>query len=52
MNRLEQDSAGNVLQIRSLSTQRFINRIGVISDEVMGELLAGLIISIDYSTTD
>ena len=49
INGLNQDSAGNVLQIRSLSTQRFIDKIGVVSNQVMGELLAGLIISIDYS---
>jgi len=49
INGLDQDSAGNVLQIRSLSTQRFIDKIGVVSNQVMGELLAGLIISIDYS---
>ena len=46
---LAQDSAGNVLQIRSLSTQRFIDKIGIVSNQVMGELLAGLIISVDYS---
>ena len=49
INGLNQDSARNVLQIRSLSTQRFIDKIGVVSNQVMGELLAGLIISIDYS---
>jgi mRNA interferase MazF len=49
INGLNQDSAGNVLQIPSLSTQRFIDKIGVVSNQVMGELLAGLIISIDYS---
>ena len=49
INGLAQDSAGNVLQIRSLSTQRFIDKIGIVSNQVMGELLAGLIISVDYS---
>ena len=49
INGLDQDSAGNVLQIRSLSTQRFIDKIGIVSNKIMGELLAGLIISIDYS---
>ena len=49
INGLDQDSAGNILQIRSLSTQRFIDKIGVVSNKIMGELLAGLIISIDYS---
>jgi mRNA interferase MazF len=48
VNGLAQDSAGNILQIRSVSTQRFVNRIGTVSDEVMKELLAGLVISVDY----
>jgi mRNA interferase MazF len=52
INGLDQDSAGNVLQIRSLSTQRFIDKIGVVSNKIMRELLAGLIISIDYSIDD
>lgn len=37
INGLDQDSARNVLQIRSLSTQRFIDKIGVFSNQVMGE---------------
>lgn len=47
-NGLDRDSAGNVLQVRSLSTERFIKRLGQISDGVLKELLAGLVICIDY----
>jgi mRNA interferase MazF len=47
-NGLGQDSAGNLLQIRSLSTERFIRKLGQISNETMQELLSGLIICIDY----
>jgi mRNA interferase MazF len=47
-NKLNRDSAGNVLQIRSLSTERFIKKIGIISQEILEELLLGLIICVDY----
>jgi mRNA interferase MazF len=47
-NKLDRDSAGNVLQIRSLSTERFIKKIGIISQEILEELLLGLIICVDY----
>lgn len=47
-NGLDQDSAGNVLQVRSLSTERFVKRLGQVSPPVLGELLAGLIICVDY----
>ena len=46
---LTQDSAGNVLQVRSLSTERFIKRLGAITPEVLNELLAGLAICTDYA---
>jgi mRNA interferase MazF len=49
LNGLDKDSAGNVLQVRSVSTQRFIDKKGVIAENIMKELLAGLIISVDYS---
>lgn len=47
-NKLTADSAGNVLQVRSISTERFVNRIGKTSKDILKELLAGLIICIDY----
>ncbi len=48
-NGLGVDSAGNVLQVRSLSTERFRKRLGVVSSDILNELLAGLIICVDYS---
>jgi mRNA interferase MazF len=45
---LNQDSAGNVLQVRSLSTERFIKRLGAVAPEVLNELLAGLAVCTDY----
>jgi mRNA interferase MazF len=47
-NGLKCDSAGNVLQIRSLSTDRFVKRLGQVSTEILQELLSGLIVCTDY----
>jgi mRNA interferase MazF len=47
-NGLDVDSAGNILQIRSLSTERFVKQLGQVSPEILEELLAGLIICTDY----
>ncbi|WP_279239756.1 type II toxin-antitoxin system PemK/MazF family toxin [Scytonema sp. UIC 10036] len=54
-NGLGSESAGNVLQVWSVTTERFVRRLGIVSEEVMQKLLAVLIICIDYSpeaTTD
>jgi len=48
LNGLDKDSAGNVLQVRSISTQRFMYQRGIIVENIMQELLAGLITTIDY----
>jgi mRNA interferase MazF len=47
-NGLNCNSAGNILQVRSLSTDRFTKRLGQVSVEVLQELLSGLIICTDY----
>jgi len=47
-NQLKSDSAGNVLQVRSISTERFVKQLGQVSDKILQELLSGLIICIDY----
>jgi mRNA interferase MazF len=47
-NNLSRDSAGNVLQVRSISTERFVKQLGRVSDEILQELLAGLVICVDY----
>lgn len=47
-NGLERDSAGNVLQVRSISLERFVRRQGEVSTTVLQELLAGLLICVDY----
>jgi mRNA interferase MazF len=47
-NGLDCNSAGNILQVRSLSTDRFFKRLGQVSASVLQELLSGLIICTDY----
>jgi mRNA interferase MazF len=47
-NGLTRDSAGNVLQVRSVSTERFIQPIGELEDERIKELIAGLAICVEY----
>lgn len=47
-NGLDVDSAGNVLQVRSVTTERFVERLGSVSAEILKEILAGLIICVDY----
>jgi mRNA interferase MazF len=49
-NGLDRDSAGNVLQVRSLSTERFVRSLGQISANIIKELLSGLIICVDYES--
>jgi len=49
-NGLNVDSAGNVLQIRSVTTERFVRTIGKISATVMQELVTGLIVCVEYSS--
>ena len=45
---LDADSAGNVLQVRSVTTERFFRCIGKVSETIMHELVTGLIICVDY----
>jgi mRNA interferase MazF len=47
---LDQDSAGNVLQVRSLSTERFVRRLGRVDSEQLQEILAGLVICVEYES--
>lgn len=47
-NGLSRDSGANVLQIRSVSTERFIDRLGQVEAEILEEVLGALIVCIDY----
>jgi mRNA interferase MazF len=47
-NGLDSNSAGNVLQVRSVTTQRFVQCLGKVSAAVMQELLTALFLCVDY----
>ena len=47
-NSLDADSAGNFLQVRSVTPQRFVRCIGKVSETVVQELVIGLIICVNY----
>jgi mRNA interferase MazF len=39
------------LQVRSISTERFVKQLGQVSNEILQELLAGLIVCVDYESS-
>ena len=47
-NRLDSDSTADFLQVRSVSTERFIRRIGTLEAKQVEEIVAGVVIAIDY----
>jgi mRNA interferase MazF len=46
-NGLDADSAGNILQVRSVASERFVRCLGKVSAAVIQELVAGLILCTD-----
>ena len=46
-NGLDTDSAGNVLQVRSVASERFVRCLGKVSAAVIQELVACLIVCTD-----
>ena len=47
-NGLDSESAADFLQVRSTSTERFIERIGSLNADQVEEIVAGVVIAIDY----
>ena len=47
-NGLHAESAADFLQVRSVSTQRFIRRVGTLEAGQVEEIVAGVVIAIDY----
>ena len=47
-NGLHAESAADFLQVRSVSTERFITRLGALEAEQVEEMVAGVVIAIDY----
>jgi mRNA interferase MazF len=48
LSELDRDSAANVLQVRSLSTDRFVKKLGQVSEDILQEILACLVVCTDY----
>lgn len=47
-NGLHADSAADFLQVRSVSTERFVERLGALEAELVEEIVAGVVIALDY----
>lgn len=47
-NGLDAVSAADFLQVRSISTQRFLRRIGELDAVLVDEIVAGIVIAIEY----
>ena len=49
INRLSKDSSADCFQVRSVSQERFVKKIGTISDQLKAEIKAGLsmVLSVD-----
>ena len=47
-NGLHAESAADFLQVHSVSTERFIERIGELEAEQVEEIVAGVVIAVDY----
>jgi len=48
LNGLHEDSAADFLQVRSVSLERFLSFVGRLDAEQVEEIVAGIVISIDY----
>ena len=48
LNGLDAESAADFLQVRSVSSERFIERIGALEADQVEEIVAGVVIAIDY----
>ncbi len=47
-NGLQADSAADFLQVRSVSTERLMRRVGVLRADEVEEIVAGIVIAVDY----
>jgi mRNA interferase MazF len=47
---LKKPSAAIILQVRSISVDRFQDRLGQVNTETLQELIAGLVLGIDYQS--
>ncbi len=49
-NGLDADSAADFLQVRSVSVERLVERLGHVDADLVEEIVAGVAIAIDYQT--
>jgi mRNA interferase MazF len=49
-NGLDQDSTANAFQVKSISEQRFIRKLGVLSDDQMDDITMAIALCIDAPT--
>ena len=47
-NGLDGDSAADYLQVRSVSVERLVQRIGSLDAELVEEIVGGIVIALDY----
>jgi mRNA interferase MazF len=47
-NGLDNDSAGDVLQVRCVAVERFIRKVGQLEADLVEEVVAGIVLVIDY----
>lgn len=47
-NGLHAESAADFLQVRSVSLERFLERLGTLEAEQVEEIVAGVVVAIDY----
>lgn len=47
-NGLHEDSAADFLQVRSVAVERLIERLGELDADLVEEIVAGIVIGIDY----
>ena len=47
-NGLDADSAADFLQVRSVSVERLVDRLGALDAELVEEIVAGIVIALDY----
>jgi len=45
---LSNESAADVLQVRAVSLQRFVGRLGSVDADKLAEVIAGLVVAVDY----
>lgn len=47
-NGLDNESAADVLQVRCVSVQRFVRKLGILEADLLEEVVAGIALAIDY----